>query len=115
LPVVGAAGRRPEPDAADSARRSSGDGDHAGLPGLCGADRLGLFGAQPMAAGRHLGHAGAGVAADNDLGRTGMKTQGFRQANSWLHTWSGLLLGWLLFAIFLTGTLSYFRQEITYW
>lgn len=44
-----------------------------------------------------------------------MKTQGFRQVNSWLHTWSGLLLGWLLFAVFLTGTLSYFRQEITYW
>ncbi|NYT22615.1 PepSY domain-containing protein [Alcaligenaceae bacterium] len=44
-----------------------------------------------------------------------MKAQGFRQVNSWLHTWSGLLLGWLLFAVFLTGTLSYFRQEITYW
>lgn len=44
-----------------------------------------------------------------------MKALGFRQANSWLHTWSGLLLGWLLFAVFLTGTLSYFRQEITYW
>jgi uncharacterized iron-regulated membrane protein len=34
---------------------------------------------------------------------------------SWLHTWSGLLLGWLLFAIFVTGTLSYFRNEITFW
>ncbi|MCB5363410.1 PepSY domain-containing protein [Pusillimonas sp. CC-YST705] len=44
-----------------------------------------------------------------------MKALGFRQANSWLHTWSGLLLGWLLFAVFVTGTLSYFRQEITYW
>lgn len=44
-----------------------------------------------------------------------MKSLGFRQVNSWLHTWSGLLLGWLLFAVFLTGTLSYFRQEITYW
>lgn len=44
-----------------------------------------------------------------------MKALGFRQVNSWLHTWSGLLLGWLLFAVFLTGTLSYFRQEITYW
>ncbi|MDR0701682.1 MAG: PepSY domain-containing protein [Azoarcus sp.] len=38
-----------------------------------------------------------------------------RQSMSWLHTWSGLLLGWLLFAIFVTGTLSYFRNEITFW
>ncbi|BCQ59485.1 hypothetical protein PBOI14_12350 [Pseudomonas sp. Boi14] len=34
---------------------------------------------------------------------------------AWLHTWSGLLFGWLLFAIFLTGTLSYFKDEITHW
>lgn len=32
-----------------------------------------------------------------------------------LHTWSGLLLGWLLFAIFLTGTMSYYRPEISQW
>jgi uncharacterized iron-regulated membrane protein len=38
-----------------------------------------------------------------------------RQSMSWLHTWSGLLLGWLLFAIFVTGTLSFFRNEITFW
>jgi uncharacterized iron-regulated membrane protein len=41
--------------------------------------------------------------------------QGFRQVNSWLHGWSGLLLGWLLFAVFLTGTYSFFREEITWW
>lgn len=40
---------------------------------------------------------------------------GFRQAMAWLHTWTGLLFGWLLFAIFLTGTLSYFKEEITHW
>jgi uncharacterized iron-regulated membrane protein len=34
---------------------------------------------------------------------------------SWLHTWSGLVLGWLLFAIFVTGTLSFFQNEITFW
>ncbi|WP_225979365.1 PepSY-associated TM helix domain-containing protein [Paracidovorax cattleyae] len=34
---------------------------------------------------------------------------------SWLHTWSGLVLGWLLFAIFLTGTLSYILDEIDVW
>lgn len=43
-----------------------------------------------------------------------MKT-GFRQSMAWLHTWSGLLLGWLLFAIFLTGTIAYFRTEVTWW
>src|SRR5690606_17465597 len=39
----------------------------------------------------------------------------FRQTNAWLHTWTGLLLGWLLYAVFLTGTLSFFNQEITFW
>ncbi|MCQ4289352.1 PepSY domain-containing protein [Pseudomonas stutzeri] len=44
-----------------------------------------------------------------------MKALGFRQANAWLHTWVGLLLGWLLYAIFLTGTLSFFQDEISFW
>src|SRR5690606_21673447 len=47
--------------------------------------------------------------------RPDFKPEGPRQAMSWLHTWSGLILGWLLFAIFLTGTLSFFHQEITAW
>ena len=38
---------------------------------------------------------------------------GFRQSMSWLHTWCGLTCGWLLCAIFLTGTLSVFREPIT--
>ncbi|AZE82459.1 iron-regulated membrane protein [Pseudomonas orientalis] len=41
--------------------------------------------------------------------------EGFRQAMAWLHTWAGLIFGWLLFAIFLTGTLAYFKNEITHW
>lgn len=41
--------------------------------------------------------------------------EGFRQAMAWLHTWIGLLFGWLLFAIFLTGTMSYFKSEINRW
>ncbi|MDR1463513.1 MAG: PepSY domain-containing protein [Azoarcus sp.] len=41
--------------------------------------------------------------------------RGLRQSMSWLHTWSGLVLGWFLFAIFVTGTLSFFRNEITFW
>lgn len=40
---------------------------------------------------------------------------GFRQSMAWLHTWTGLLVGWLLFAIFVTGTTSYFQEEITAW
>ncbi|ABA72670.1 PepSY domain-containing protein [Pseudomonas fluorescens] len=41
--------------------------------------------------------------------------EGFRQAMAWLHTWTGLVFGWLLFAIFLTGTLAYFKDEINHW
>ncbi|WP_320036235.1 PepSY-associated TM helix domain-containing protein [Halarcobacter sp.] len=40
---------------------------------------------------------------------------GFRSKMTWLHTWSGLILGWLLFAIFVTGTSAYYRGEITLW
>lgn len=32
-----------------------------------------------------------------------------------LHTWCGLLAAWLLFAVFLTGTLSYFKESISLW
>ncbi|HZC80863.1 MAG TPA: PepSY-associated TM helix domain-containing protein, partial [Nitrospiraceae bacterium] len=34
---------------------------------------------------------------------------------NWIHSWSGLLFGWLLFAVFLTGTLTVFDSEITSW
>lgn len=34
---------------------------------------------------------------------------------TWLHTWCGLLVGWVLFAIFFSGTLAVFRYEIDYW
>lgn len=34
---------------------------------------------------------------------------------NWLHAWCGLLFGWLLFAVFLTGTLTVFDTEITAW
>jgi uncharacterized iron-regulated membrane protein len=39
----------------------------------------------------------------------------FTQRMSWLHTWFGLVLGWLAFALFLTGTLSVFWLEIQHW
>ncbi|WP_182286796.1 PepSY-associated TM helix domain-containing protein [Comamonas testosteroni] len=40
---------------------------------------------------------------------------GLRQTMSWLHTWCGLVCGWLLCAIFLTGSISVFREPITLW
>jgi uncharacterized iron-regulated membrane protein len=39
----------------------------------------------------------------------------FRQSMAWLHTWSGLIVGWVLFAIFVTGTASYYRPDISRW
>ena len=41
--------------------------------------------------------------------------QGFRQSMAWLHTWTGLLVSWLLLLIFMGGTASYYRQEISRW
>lgn len=41
--------------------------------------------------------------------------QGLRQSMAWLHTWSGLLVCWVLFLVFCGGTASYFKAEITVW
>ncbi|MCH1924257.1 PepSY domain-containing protein [Shewanella sp. C32] len=43
------------------------------------------------------------------------KQRSFRKSMTWVHTWTGLPVGWLLFAIFVTGTLSFYRLEITQW
>lgn len=43
------------------------------------------------------------------------KVKGYRLLMSDVHTWFGLLLGWLLFTIFLMGTVSYFNNELTAW
>ncbi|MFT3813034.1 MAG: PepSY-associated TM helix domain-containing protein [Acidovorax sp.] len=43
------------------------------------------------------------------------KAPGLRQTMSGLHIWAGLLAGWLLYAMFLTGTVSYFRDELSQW
>nr|WP_315249198.1 PepSY-associated TM helix domain-containing protein [uncultured Duganella sp.] len=42
-------------------------------------------------------------------------TGGLRQRMAWLHTWTGLWICWLAFAIFLTGTLSVFVHPISDW
>lgn len=39
----------------------------------------------------------------------------FRQSIAWLHSWAGLVAGWVLFFIFVTGTLGYFYVEIDRW
>jgi uncharacterized iron-regulated membrane protein len=41
--------------------------------------------------------------------------RGIRQSMSDLHTWAGLLLGWILYAMFLTGTAAYFKDELSQW
>lgn len=43
-----------------------------------------------------------------------MKT-GFRQSMAEVHTWSGLVLGWLLFFMFVTGASGYFDSELDLW
>lgn len=40
---------------------------------------------------------------------------GARQVMAWLHGWTGLLLGWVLFVMCLAGTLSVFKPEIGQW
>ncbi|WP_052134960.1 PepSY-associated TM helix domain-containing protein [Sphingomonas sp. 37zxx] len=42
-------------------------------------------------------------------------SKGFRQSQAWLHTWSGLLLGWLLFVVFLTGSVALWREGMNRW
>lgn len=41
--------------------------------------------------------------------------EGFRQCMAWLHTWTGLVVGWVLFFVFVTGTAGYFAYEIDRW
>ncbi|QEI07122.1 PepSY domain-containing protein [Pigmentiphaga aceris] len=47
--------------------------------------------------------------------KTTPKAPGIRQTMSDVHTWTGLLVGWILFAMFLTGTVSFFRDELSQW
>ncbi len=39
----------------------------------------------------------------------------FRQSMNWLHTWAGFSFAWLLYFIFITGSLGYFENEIDRW
>lgn len=39
----------------------------------------------------------------------------FRESLNWLHTWTGLAVGVVLFAVVWTGTLCVFDREIDRW
>lgn len=39
----------------------------------------------------------------------------FSQSMAWLHTWAGLIVGWLLFVIFVGGTIACFDTELDRW
>lgn len=41
--------------------------------------------------------------------------ESFLKSMAWLHTWSGLLVGWLLFVIFVGGTIACFDAELDDW
>lgn len=43
------------------------------------------------------------------------QAEGFRASMNWLHTWAGLVIGGVLFAIFWMGTLSVFDREVDRW
>ena len=62
-----------------------------------------------FAAGRT---ASARVARD---ARAGRELPGFRQSMAGLHTWLGVLVGWLLYFMFITGTVGYLDTEIDRW
>jgi uncharacterized iron-regulated membrane protein len=50
-----------------------------------------------------------------DAGGMTTAARSLRQSMARLHTWSGLVFGWVLYAMFLTGAVSYFREEISQW
>lgn len=75
-----------------------------GSNALLGGALLGLALYAPLVVWAFGTRAGAGVV-----------TSGLRQRMAWLHTWAGLWVCWLGFAIFLTGTLSVFVHPISDW
>ncbi|MDP1028154.1 PepSY-associated TM helix domain-containing protein [Sphingomonas sp. KR1UV-12] len=42
-------------------------------------------------------------------------SKSLRQSQSFLHTWSGMLLGWILFLVFVTGTIAFWREGMNRW
>ncbi|MGE0798963.1 MAG: PepSY-associated TM helix domain-containing protein [Lautropia sp.] len=52
---------------------------------------------------------------DDEARASEAKVPGLRKRMADLHTWVGLLLGWVLYAMFLTGTVAYFKDELSQW
>jgi uncharacterized iron-regulated membrane protein len=50
-----------------------------------------------------------------EASRESMDRRALRPAMAWLHTWLGVLVGWLLYFMFVTGTLGYLDTEIDRW
>jgi uncharacterized iron-regulated membrane protein len=50
-----------------------------------------------------------------DSNKQAAEKLGFRRSINGLHTWSGLVLGWILYFVFVTGTVGYFDTEIDRW
>src|SRR5690606_11645777 len=98
------------------ARRSHSRRQHAGSGRLPRGRRLVVSGRQRRTRvggpARFRYRAGPGRM---DSARGTLMGKTFRASMTWLHTWCGLLLGWLLYTIFVTGTASYYRPEITQW
>src|SRR5690606_21377711 len=115
-------GDKPDGDGAraSAARRPrAGDraGDTAVLRPVCRPHRLCLRRVQrTQGVLRHAGPWRAGRRHRMALDRDGRPcVSGFRQSQSSLHTWSGLIVGWVLFTIFLMGTVSYWRADLNRW
>jgi len=47
--------------------------------------------------------------------RDAITTRSFTQEMSWVHTWFGLVFGWVLVPIFVLGTICVFWFEISFW
>ncbi|WP_334186144.1 PepSY-associated TM helix domain-containing protein [Novosphingobium sp.] len=48
-------------------------------------------------------------------GKPAVRPSSLRQSMASLHTWVGLLPGWILYLVFLFGTTAYFQEEISRW
>ena len=44
-----------------------------------------------------------------------MNNGSFRKSMTWLHTWVGLVFCWIMYFMFVTGTVGYFDEEIDHW
>ena len=44
-----------------------------------------------------------------------MKNGSLRKSMTWLHTWIGLVFCWIMYYMFVTGTVGYFDEEIDHW